>query len=195
MTRYDAPPKARSRAPFMRRPPLLLILTFIIGLILAACASPAGSPDASSGGEPSIAASEAPAESEGSGGGGGGGIGTGTGSVEYEITGGFSDSGELPFAGNFAYFQQAGVTFLVFTDDTDAAEANGVIITLSDDGNALQYVTDEIIVPAGTCEWDVTRNDATGAAGSFTCTDQGGFGTDGTVHTDLDISGSFEVNL
>jgi hypothetical protein len=179
----------------MRRPSLLLILTAVIGLVLAACASPAGSPDASGGGEPSSAAgSEAPASSDGSGGGGGGGLGTGSGSVEFEITGGFSDSGELPFAGDFAYFQQAGVSFLVFTDDTDSSEANGIIITLSEDGNVLQYVTDDIVVPAATCDWNVTRSDASGAAGSFNCNDQAGFGTNGQAYTDLDISGSFEVN-
>ncbi|MGH2462986.1 MAG: hypothetical protein ACRDFZ_05085 [Candidatus Limnocylindria bacterium] len=174
----------------MRRPLPLLIATLTIGLVLAACASPAGSgePAASSGSEPSAA----PAASQG--GDGGGGFGTGTGSVQFQISGGFSDSGELPFAGNFGYFQQAGVSFLVFTDDTAATEANGIILTLSADGNVLQYVTDEIVVPAGTCEWNVTRNDATGAAGSFDCNDQSGFATNGQVYTDLDISGTFEVN-
>ncbi|MGH2482986.1 MAG: hypothetical protein ACRDE9_00845, partial [Candidatus Limnocylindria bacterium] len=173
----------------MRRPPVLLTTTLAVGLLLAACASPAGSgePGASSGSEPSAA----PAASDG---GGGGGIGTGSGSVQFQINGGFSDSGELPFAGNFAYFQQAGVSFLVFTDDTAATEANGVILTLSADGNVFQYVTDEIVVPAGTCDWNITRNDATGAAGSFECNDQSGFATDGQVYTDLDISGTFEVN-
>jgi hypothetical protein len=178
----------------MRRPPLLLVLTFIIGLILAACASPAGSPGASSGGEPSPAASEAPAGSPGGGGGGGGGIGTGTGTVNFEITGGFQDSGELPFVGNFAYFDQAGVTFLVFTDDTGASEANGIVITLSDDGNVLAYITDEIIVPTAECDWNVSRDDATGAAGTFVCNDASGFGTGGQMYSDLDISGEFEVN-
>jgi hypothetical protein len=178
----------------MRRPSLLLILTAVIGLVLAACASPAGSPDASGGSEPSSAAgSEAPASSDG-GGGGGGGLGTGSGSVEFEITGGFSDSGELPFVGDFGYFQQAGVSFLVFTEDNAASEANGIIITLSDDGNVLQYVTDEIVVPAATCDWNVTRSDATGAAGSFSCNDQAGFGTNGQTYTDLDLNGSFEVS-
>jgi len=161
--------------------------------VLAACASPVGSgePGASSGSEPSAA----PAASQGGGGGGGGGgIGTGSGSVQFQINGGFSDSGELPFAGDYAYFQQAGVSFLVFTDDTDATEATGVILTLSADGNVFQYVTDEIVIPAATCDWNVTRNDATGAAGSFDCTDQSGFATDGQVYTDLDVSGTFEVN-
>lgn len=183
----------------MRRPSLLLILTAVIGLVLAACASPSGSPDASGGTEPSSAAgSEAPAQSDdgsGGGGGGGGGLGSGSGSVEFEITGGFSDSGELPFVGDFAYFQQAGVSFFVFTDDSTATEANGIIITLSDDGNVLQYVTDEIVVPAATCDWNISRNDASGAAGSFDCNDQAGFGTNGQAYTDLDINGSFEVSI
>jgi hypothetical protein len=182
----------------MRRPPFFLALAVSVGLVLAACASPSGGEPAPTGGggEPSMAGeSEAPAESQDAGGGGGGGFGTGSGSVRFDISGSFQDSGELPFAGNFAYFQQAGVTFLVFTDDTDATEANGVIITLSNDGNVLQYVTDEIVVPAADCDWNVNRNDATGAAGSFTCTDQGGFATDGTFHQDLDITGDFEVNL
>jgi len=179
----------------MRRSPIVPILAIAVGLILAACASPADSsePGASSGTEPSTAPAESQ-EGDGGGGGGGGGIGGGSGSVQFDISGGFSDSGELPFAGDFAFFQQAGVTFLVFTDDTDATEANGVILTLSEDGNVFQYVTDEVVIPASECEWNVTRNDASGAAGSFECSDQAGFGTDAQVYTDLDISGSFEVN-
>lgn len=181
----------------MRRPPMLGVLIVLIGLILAACGSPSGSgePGASAGGEPSAPAeSEAPGQSESGGGGGGGGAGTGEGAVNFEITGGFQDSGELPFVGDFAYFDQAGVSFLVFTDDTDATEASGIIISLSNDGNVLQYVTDEIVVPAATCDWNVSRNDATGAAGTFSCNDQGGFGTNGQIYNDLDLSGEFEVN-
>ena len=181
----------------MRRPPILGVLLVLIGLILAACASPSGSgePGASAGGEPSAPAeSEEPDQSQSGGGGGGGGFGGGEGAVNFEITGGFQDSGELPFVGNFAYFDQAGVTFLVFTDDSDASEANGVIITLSNDGNVLAYITDEIVVPTADCDWNVSRNDATGAAGTFDCNDAGGFGTNGQIYNDLDISGEFEVN-
>jgi hypothetical protein len=175
----------------MRRPPGLLILTFIIGLILAACGSPAGSPGASSGGEPSTAASEAPAGSDGSSG-GGGGTGGGSGSAQFEITGGYQASGDYPFVGGLGYWQQAGVSFMVFTPDEEASEATGLIITLSDDGSVLQYVAEDITIPAATCEWNITKNDASGAAGSFTCNDQAGFGTSGAL-TDLDISGSFEA--
>jgi hypothetical protein len=179
----------------MRRRPILWILLLITGLILAACTSPAGSPDGSDGGQPPT---DEPAASQGGGDGDGdgdGGFGGGNGSVDYSISGSYSDSGTLPFAGNYAYFQQAGVTFLVFTDDANAEEANGVILSISDDGNVFQYVTDEIVIPAADCEWNITRNDATGAAGSFNCNDQGGFGTDGQVYADLDISGDFEVGL
>ena len=80
------------------------------------------------------------------------------------------------------------------TEDTDADEANGLIVILSDDGNVLEYITDEIIVPTADCEWDISHNDASGSAGSFTCNDATGFATDGTVHSDLDISGSFDVS-
>ena len=168
----------------MRRPPMFLIVAAILGLVLAACSgSPSGSEPGPSdgGGEPSTAAeSDAPAESQ-DGGGGRGGIGTGSGSVQFEMSGGHSVSDELPFAGNFAYFQQAGVSFLVFTDDTDADEANGVIITLGQDGsdenNVFQYITDEVLIPAADCTWNITRHDATGAAGSFECNDQAGFST------------------
>ena len=76
-----------------------------------------------------------------------------------------------------AYWQQAGVSFMVFTDDEGASEATGLIITLSDDGNVLQYVAEDITIPAATCDWNITKNDASGAAGSFTCNDQAGFGT------------------
>jgi hypothetical protein len=187
----------------MRRPPLFLIVAAILGLVLAACSgSPSGSEPGPSdgGGEPSTAAeSDAPAESQDGGGGGGGGIGTGSGSVQFEMSGGHSVSDELPFAGNFAYFQQAGVSLLVFTDDTDADEANGVIITLgldgSDENNVFQYITDEVLIPAADCTWNITRHDATGAAGSFECNDQAGLSTSsGGAILDIDIRGDFEAS-
>lgn len=176
----------------MRRPSLLLILTAITGLILAACGSPSGSPGASGGNEPSSAAvSEAPAQSD-AGGGGGGGTGGGSGSAQFEITGGYQASGDYPFIGGLGYWQQAGVSFMVFTEDEGASEATGLIITLSDDGSVLQYVAADITIPAATCDWNITKNDASGVAGSFTCNDQAGFGASGAL-TDLDISGSFEA--
>jgi hypothetical protein len=186
----------------MRRPRFSLILIAALGLILAACAAPSGGgPDASGGGgEPSTAAeSNAPAESQGGGGGGGGGIGSGSGSVQFEMSGGHSVSDELPFAGNFAYFQQAGVSFLVFTDDTDADEANGVIITLgldgNDENNVFQYITDEVLIPAADCTWNISRHDASGAAGSFDCQDQAGFSvSSGGAILDIDIRGDFEAS-
>jgi hypothetical protein len=179
----------------MRRRPILWILLLISGLVLAACASPAGSPDGTDDGDGG-GQSEEPAASQGGGDGDGdGGFGTGSGSASYTISGGMNDSGELPFAGNFAYFQQAGVTFLVFTEDTEADEANGLIVILSDDGNVLQFVTDDLIVPTAECEWNVSQNDSSGAAGSFTCNDAVGFSASGAPVTDLDISGDFDVDL
>jgi hypothetical protein len=185
----------------MRRPPVSVVLAAVIGLVLAACASPSGGVTGpSGGGEPSTAPqSEAPAESQPGGGGGGGGGGTGgSGSVTYEMSGGHSVSEELPFAGNFAYWQQAGVSFLVFTDDTDATEANGVIITLGADGanesNVFQYVTDDLVIPAADCDWTITQHDANGAAGSFSCTDQGGFSASGGPVLGINISGDFQAS-
>jgi hypothetical protein len=181
---------------------MFLIMAAILGLVLAACSgSPSGSEPGPSdgGGEPSTAAeSEAPGESQGGGGGGGGGIGTGSGSVRFQMTGGHEVSDELPFAGNFAYFQQAGVSFLVFTDDTDATEANGVIITVgpegSDENNVFQYITDDLIIPAADCDWNITRNDATGAAGSFTCNNVSGFSGIGSGVSGVNITGDFEAS-
>jgi hypothetical protein len=185
----------------MRRPPLVLILAATIGLALAACASPSGDgPGASDGGEPSSAAeSDATAESQDGGGGGDeGGIGTGSGSVQFQMTGGHEVSDELPFAGNFAYFQQAGVSFLVFSDDTDASEANGVIITVgpdgSDENNVFQYITEDLIIPAADCDWNITRHDATGAAGSFTCSNVSGFSGIGSGVSGINITGDFEAS-
>jgi hypothetical protein len=51
------------------------------------------------------------------------------------------------------------------------------------------------MIPTAECDWNIDHNDASGAAGSFTCNDASGFGTDGTIHTDLNISGSFDVDI
>ena len=117
---------------------------------------------------------------------------------DLENVGGYDAGGTLPYAGNFAYRNQAGINFLVFTEDIDAIEASGLILTLAQegpsDGYILQYDTEDLVIPAATCEWDITRNDATGAAGSFTCNDQIGFGSDQQAVQGIDITGSFEAN-
>jgi hypothetical protein len=114
------------------------------------------------------------------------------------MSGGHSVSDELPFAGNFAYFQQAGVSFLVFTDDTDATEANGVIITIGPEGddanNVFQYVTEDLVIPAADCDWNITQHDADGAAGSFECSDQAGFSATGGAVLGINISGDFQAS-
>lgn len=178
----------------MRRPSLLLVLTAVIGLVLAACASPAGSPGASGGGEPSSAAgSEAPAGSDDGSGGGGGGGGSASGSLVYDISGDYSASGELPYQSIMGgYLDLQGVTYLPFAETESSDEV--AFITLSDEQNIFAFGNGEFSVPAADCDWNVTRNDATGAAGSFECTDAMGIHVGEQTFVTVDISGSFDTS-
>jgi hypothetical protein len=179
----------------MRRP-ILIILTLVAGLVVAACASPSGEPGSSDGGgsgssQGQPAQTNEPATSDGGSGGGGGGSGA-NGSVTFEITGDVTESGELPFIPILGgFFQQEGASYMPFANSDNAA-GEVVFITLSPDGNVFAYGNGTVSIPAADCEWNITRNDDSGATGSFTCTDamaisESGIGT-------ADVSGSFDAH-
>jgi hypothetical protein len=179
----------------MRRP-ILLIATLVVGLVVVACAAPSGEPGSSDGGgsgssQGQPAQTNEPATSDGGSGGGGGGSGA-NGSVTFEITGDVSESGELPFIPILGgFFQQEGASYMPFSD-AENAEGEVVFITLSPDGNVFAYGNGTVSIPAADCEWNITRNDDSGATGSFTCNDaasisETGFGT-------VDVHGEFDAH-
>lgn len=186
----------RQQQPPMRRPTLALA-TLVVGLVLAACAAPAGEPGASGGGgsgssQGQPGQTDEPTTTDGGGSGGGGGGSGANGSVTFEITGDVNESGELPYLTILGgFFQQEGASYMPFADsDNSAGEV--VFITLSPDGNVFAYGNGTVSIPAADCEWNVTRNDDGGAAGSFTCNDataitETGFGT-------VDVHGEFDAH-
>lgn len=169
-----------------------------IAAITVACSSaPGGSSGAqnSQGAEASqgVEASQ-PSESTGGGGGGGGGGGSGAnGSATYEISGEYSASGELPFiplglslfvdGGWLAYFGETGGDTIIQ-------------ISTNPDGLIASFVSPQVSV-SGTvdngCDFNITKNDSGGLAGSFECRGVQAI-TGGTTPTliQVDFRGDFE---
>jgi len=173
----------------MRRP--LILITVLAGLILAACAPSSGEPGSSQG-QPDQTDQPAASQDGGSGGDGGGSSGA-NGSITFQITGDFERSTELPYIPILGgFFQQNGASYLPFAE-SDNANGEVVFIALNADGtNAFAYGNGTVSIPAAECDWNITRNDDGGAAGSFTCNDamslaENGIGT-------VDISGSFDAH-
>jgi hypothetical protein len=161
-------------------------------LLLAACQSSASqSPAGANGGESSAAAEPGASQPAGNGGSSGGEDG----SAQYEISGDYTDSGELRFIPEASYFDQNGSTYLSFTNE---GESTVLFIAFGENqGNAVSFGNEEasVVQGADACTINLTQDDATGAAGTFDCTnasiilagsEQLGTGT---------ISGSFEAHL
>ncbi len=182
----------------MRRPTWLLILTVVVGLILAACGSPAGSPAASSGGEPSTAAeSEGPAQSDsgGSGGGGGGGDapvpadGAWTGGeADVDVSGAVSGSFGGPIVAPSGTF--GGATSLIYV-----SEAGSVTIALnSGDPFAVGVTTADFVAGSSSfddCQIDYGQADDSRIEASFRCDEGSGVSGTGAVIGTVTIEGSF----
>lgn len=161
----------------MRGPPFAIILAIAVGLILAACGSPAGStePGASSGNEPSTA----PAESQGDSGGGGGGDGltlpdgAWTGGHASTDIGGEVDSsfeGDLFTATSLS---AGGQTFLQYLS-TDGEQ---IAVAIYPDSVAVSVVTTEFAGGGGStesggqCVATFSRSDDNAVEGSVHCED------------------------
>lgn len=163
----------------MRRPASPITVFIGLALVLVACASPSGSPAASSGGEPSVpgAQSEEPAASEDAGGGGGGGDGgvatftdgpwTG-GQGQTTTSGAVSHTTDAPLTTDVS-LTEGGVTLLAYnTDDTF------VTIYVNPDGNPPFHASvapnDWDASGSDNCEVNYTRADDTAIEGTFSCT-------------------------
>jgi hypothetical protein len=175
----------------MNRMPFRFVVLVALGLLLAACAPTASQqPSESAGGEPPAPESQ-PAASQPGGGGGGGGA---NGSVQYEVSGDYSDSGELAFVPAGSFFDQNGSSYLSFTNQ---GESTVLFIQLNDSGNTVQFGNQEasVTTDAAACTFNLTRDDATGAAGTFDCPNAFMVIAEGSQMGSGTIRGTFEGHI
>ena len=179
----------------MRRPDCPLIITVVVGLVLAACASPAGNgePGASSGSEPSAA----PAASQGGGGGGGtGGIGvtlpdgawTG-GDVHVTISGDADVTGDAPLISQQSY--TTGDNTVLFYVSADSQLSVGVAIY--SDSFAISVTTPDVVAGAGTtmnCDVEYHSAEDNSIDADFSCPNSPSFTTSGAAGGSVNIEGS-----
>jgi len=147
-----------------------------IAAVIVACSS---SPGASSGGQGGGASQ--PGTSTGGG-------GAANGSVTYEISGGYTRSGELPWVPERSVFTN-GSWYMSFAD---ASGTGKIILVISTPG--IIFGNTEIAIPDGiepACTFTFTRQDANGAAGSFDCHGLQGVKSN-TTTVSVDFKGSFD---
>jgi len=67
-----------------------------------------------------------------------------------------------------SFFDQNGSSYLSFTNQ---GESTVLFIQLNDSGNSVQFGNQEasVTTDAAACTFNLTRDDATGAAGTFDC--------------------------
>lgn len=175
----------------MRRPHYLLAITVVVGLVLAACASPAGSgePGASSGSEPSAAA-------EGGGGGGTGGIGVtlsdGTwtgGDVHITISGDADVTGDAPLLSSNSYTTGDSTVLTYISADAELS----VGVAIYSDSFAISVTTPDVVAGAGTtmnCSVEYHSSDDNNIDADFSCPNSPSFPTSGTAGGSVNIEGS-----
>ena len=181
----------------MRRPRYLLTGTVVVGLVLAACGSPAGGePETSSGGEPSAAAEASQAGGDGGSGGGGGGLdaslsdGTWTGGEAHiDVSGDATTSADAPLTPTLSLTDSSS-TNLVYTSEA------GVLIGIAiySDSFAISITTAEVVAGGGTTttcsvDWHSTADNNLSA--DFDCPDSPSFNASGGTAGTVDIRGSF----
>jgi len=179
----------------MRRPDYPMTITVVVGLVLAACASPAGSgePGASSGSEPSAA----PIASQGGGGGGGtGGIGvtlldgawTG-GELHVTISGDADVTGDAPLVTAQSY--TTGDSTVLFYVSADSQLSVGVAIY--SDSFAISVTTPDVVAGAGTtmnCDVEYHTAEDNNIDADFSCPNSPSFTTSGAAGGSVNIEGS-----
>ena len=173
-------------------------MTTLLAFLVSACGGNAGSSSAPSvdGG---TQASEAATSPEASAGGGGGGVGiTGLKPVEdgnfpsakahIEITG--DRTATVDATGNG--FAGGGVAVLTFIDSANSSLTTIGLSTVDEVGLAVQIGTVATAVNWGQgCTATITRQDATGISGEFTCQDVPGIDTADALT--LSLKGTFSA--
>lgn len=172
------------------RPILAVVATMAL---LVACSSTPGASSGDGGG-----GSGQPEASTGGGGGGdsvndgGGGNGGGDlshGSAKYHITGDYTADGELGFIPEASQIDSNGTYSLSFSNQGNTV----MVIILSADLKTLSYGDEGHTIGGAQCDFNITRQDSDGAAGSFTCNDELLITGSGTTTGSADISGDFDA--
>lgn len=118
-----------------------------------------------------------------------GGGTSGAGSITYEISGGFEASGEEPFNPTMSFFDNGvwtmtfggGSTLLVLGLDPSTPSINWTNGTASAGADS------------SNCEFDITRQDANGASGSFVCSNVAVVDAGALTEADS-FTGTFDAN-
>jgi hypothetical protein len=116
-----------------------------------------------------------------------------TNSISYTISGGYEASGEQPLIQAMTYFDN-GIWTMAFGDADEGGSAL-LILGLDPSTPSINFTDGKAAVAgdASTCVFDITRQDATGASGSFSCSDVAV--VDSGVLTQADeFSGTFDAN-
>lgn len=165
--------------------PITAILA--IAAVTVACGGPAG---ASAGEEASQGAGASQPVASSGGGGGGGGA---NGSVTYQVSGGYSRSGELPWVPLASTFTD-GIWYLAFADTSSGENQDTLVISGAGGTKVVVFGNNEFGITGGVepaCTFNFTRQDASGAAGSFDCHGVMGIKADGTL-VQVDFKGTFD---
>jgi hypothetical protein len=173
------------------RPILAVVATMAL---LVACSSTPSASSGDGGGASQPAASTGggasqPAASTSGGGGGGNGGDFSNGSAKYHITGGLTADGELGFVPQASQVDNSGFYSLSFTDQANTV----LVLLLSADSKVLSWTDSNHTIPGASCDWNISRQDANGAAGTFSCDNQPLFTSAGPTSETVDISGEFDA--
>jgi hypothetical protein len=102
----------------------------------------------------------------------------GKGSIEYQITGGFTDSGELPYAahpGSYFSAGNGGGWLVLFANDPES-KTDYLWLRTRASGQEIQFGKGGATLDVGSnlsgkkCKFELTKNDASGLRGSAACT-------------------------
>lgn len=117
----------------------------------------------------------------------------GNNSITYTISGGYEARGEAAFVSAMSFFDN-GVWTMAFGDDS-----GGVLLLVNLDPStpsvnfANSADASSISGSSTECDFEVTRQDASGAAGSFTCSDVAAVVGGALTQAD-NFSGAFDIN-
>ncbi|MGH8957644.1 MAG: hypothetical protein ACRDVK_03115 [Acidimicrobiia bacterium] len=119
----------------------------------------------------------------------GGGGTSGDGSITYEISGGFEAGGEEPFNPTMSFFDN-GVWTMTFGGGSTL-----LVLGLDPSTPSISWTSGTASAGADSsnCEFDITRQDADGASGSFSCSNVAVV-NEGALTEAASFTGTFDAN-